>query len=166
MVKLRNFVLCVPALLLCAGGDVRADKLYRWVDKQGKVTYQDHPPPKDAGNVEEKELGEANIVPPSAQAGDDGQEERLERREAREKPRPSRRNARQPASTGSGLAPDDIRGVVEAEDVPISVISPGGDAAGSAKPAPGSAAAAGGGTAPGGATAPGAVIPPPLPLGP
>lgn len=161
--NLHHASLLVIAALLCTPGGVQADKLYRWVDKQGKVTYQDHPPPKDAGKVEEKELGDANIVPPSTQSDDnivDG--ERSERREA---PRTGRRPARQPAATGSGLAPDDLRGVVEVEDTPTTVISPGGDVAGSAKPAFGSGAAGVGGTASGAATAPGAAValPPPAP---
>lgn len=37
-----------------------AAKLYKWVDKDGRVTYQDRPPPSDAGyHVEEKRLGGA-----------------------------------------------------------------------------------------------------------
>jgi hypothetical protein len=33
-----------------------AVKLYKWVDEQGNVTYQDRPPPANASAVEEKDI--------------------------------------------------------------------------------------------------------------
>ena len=32
--------------------------LFRWVDREGKVTYSDTPPPKDAVNPQRKRLGD------------------------------------------------------------------------------------------------------------
>ncbi len=37
--------------------------LYRWVDKDGNVSYQDQPPPADATQVQEKKLDE--VAPPA-----------------------------------------------------------------------------------------------------
>lgn len=37
-----------------ACGTTQAAKLYKWVDKDGKVSYQDTPPPANAGKVEEQ----------------------------------------------------------------------------------------------------------------
>ncbi|MBI5612703.1 MAG: glutaredoxin family protein [Gammaproteobacteria bacterium] len=37
-----------------ACGPAQATKLYKWVDKDGKVSYQDTPPPTNAGKVEEQ----------------------------------------------------------------------------------------------------------------
>lgn len=172
MVKLLHAIPLAGIALMCVSGAVDAEKLYRWVDKQGKVTYQDHPPPKDAGNVEEKVLGEANIVP--AHAGNDGDQdepgERLERSERpREASRPGRRGPTPSGATPRTLPPDEIPPVVEVEDQPATVISPGGDVAGSAKPATPAGEAAAGSAASGAATAPGAVLPPlpvPVPVGP
>ena len=33
-----------------------AEKLYKWIGKDGKISYQDRPPPSDAGTVQEKDL--------------------------------------------------------------------------------------------------------------
>ena len=49
----------VTDLLIAAAlavSTAHADKLYRWVGKDGKVSYQDRPPPADAGAVQEKDL--------------------------------------------------------------------------------------------------------------
>lgn len=46
-------------VLLAVGlacGAAQATKLYKWVDKDGKVSYQDQPPPANAGKVEERVL--------------------------------------------------------------------------------------------------------------
>ncbi len=40
--------------LVCAVAPAPAGTLYKWVDKDGRVTYQDLPPPAGAGKVEEK----------------------------------------------------------------------------------------------------------------
>lgn len=39
-----------------------AAKLYKWVDRDGNVSYQDRPPPSDAGRVEEKRFGAGGSV--------------------------------------------------------------------------------------------------------
>ncbi len=47
------------ALLLMMGIHTpltHAVKLYKWVDEQGNVTYQDQPPPANASEVEEKNI--------------------------------------------------------------------------------------------------------------
>jgi len=47
------------ALFLMMGMHVpltHAVKLYKWVDEQGNVTYQDRPPPANASAVEEKDI--------------------------------------------------------------------------------------------------------------
>ncbi|MBL8523704.1 MAG: glutaredoxin family protein [Betaproteobacteria bacterium] len=44
-------VLAVAGLVLTSS---HAQQLYKWVDKDGKITYSDQPPPKDAKNVEQK----------------------------------------------------------------------------------------------------------------
>lgn len=46
----------------------QAEKLYKWVGKDGKVSYQDKPPPADAGTVQEKDL--APSTKKSADSGD------------------------------------------------------------------------------------------------
>lgn len=40
--------------LVCGAASAQSAKLYKWFDKDGKVTYQDQPPPANAGKVEEK----------------------------------------------------------------------------------------------------------------
>jgi glutaredoxin len=47
------YLLIVAAL---AVSTAQAEKLYRWVGKDGKVSYQDRPPPADAATVQEKDL--------------------------------------------------------------------------------------------------------------
>lgn len=42
--------------LACATLTAGAATLYKWVDKDGKVTYQDQPPPAGASRVEEREI--------------------------------------------------------------------------------------------------------------
>lgn len=46
-------IAAVCTLLMAAA---HAGKLYKWVDKHGNVSYQDSPPPPEAGRVEEKTL--------------------------------------------------------------------------------------------------------------
>lgn len=41
---------------LALAGSASAQQMYRWVDKHGRVTYSDTPPPPDARKVEEKRL--------------------------------------------------------------------------------------------------------------
>ncbi len=47
------FLLIVAALTVSTA---QAEKLYKWVGKDGKVSYQDRPPPPDAGTVQETDL--------------------------------------------------------------------------------------------------------------
>ena len=53
---MRVFGLVVLALAGLALTSVGAQQLYKWVDKDGKITYSDQPPPKDAKNVEQKKM--------------------------------------------------------------------------------------------------------------
>jgi glutaredoxin len=46
----------------------QAEKLYKWVGKDGKISYQDRPPPADAGTVQERDL--TTHAGTSAAAGD------------------------------------------------------------------------------------------------
>jgi len=48
-------------LLACVTTAVDA-QLYKWVDKDGKVTYSDVPPPRDAKDVRQKAYGD-NVTP-------------------------------------------------------------------------------------------------------
>lgn len=51
----RNTLTVFLAMVLVAS-PVYATKLYKWVDPQGNVSYQDRPPPEGSGKVEEKSL--------------------------------------------------------------------------------------------------------------
>lgn len=56
----RN-TLIVLSLSLLVAAPVAAERLYKWVDPYGNVTYQDRPPPEgQGGRVEEKLLGDKN----------------------------------------------------------------------------------------------------------
>jgi glutaredoxin len=51
------------ALFLLTTASTGAEaQLYKWVDKDGKVTYSDVPPPKDAKDVKQKGYGD-NVAP-------------------------------------------------------------------------------------------------------
>ena len=53
-------ILLLMSLLMTASL-ASAEGLYRWVDKDGNITYSDAPPPKDAKGVQKKKLGD-NVV--------------------------------------------------------------------------------------------------------
>jgi glutaredoxin len=53
----RNTLILVLAAAL-AMAPAYAGKLYKWVDEQGNVSYQDRPPPEGQGKVEEKTVSE------------------------------------------------------------------------------------------------------------
>jgi glutaredoxin len=53
----RNTLVIMLAAAL-AMAPAYAGKLYKWVDEQGNVTYQDRPPPEGRGKVEEKTMSE------------------------------------------------------------------------------------------------------------
>lgn len=63
--NLMRLLLCVAAMatILAAPAAMGADTLYKWVDKDGNVTYQDQPPPGQSGQVE-------TIVEPTDAAAD------------------------------------------------------------------------------------------------
>lgn len=42
----------VSVTLLAAGSVAGEDKMYKWVDEDGNVTYQDRPPPDESGQVQ------------------------------------------------------------------------------------------------------------------
>ena len=46
----------IGVVLLGAGPAAHAMKTYKWVDKDGNVTYQDSPPPGGAAQVEEQDI--------------------------------------------------------------------------------------------------------------
>ncbi len=47
--------------LLLVAVSAQGQQMYRWTDAEGRVHYSDQPPPKDAKNVQAKNLG-ANVV--------------------------------------------------------------------------------------------------------
>lgn len=49
---MRVFSCMVLALLIATGVAAQDGKLYKWVDEDGNVTYQDRPPPDGGGQVE------------------------------------------------------------------------------------------------------------------
>src|SRR5216684_6560463 len=53
---MRQIFAIVLVLVAFAVTPAHAAKLYKWVDKNGNVSYQDSPPPPDAGRVEERNL--------------------------------------------------------------------------------------------------------------
>lgn len=56
----RN-TLIVLLLSMLVAAPAAAERLYKWVDPYGNVTYQDRPPPEgQGGRVEEKLLGDKN----------------------------------------------------------------------------------------------------------
>ncbi len=52
--------ICLLSLAMLATG-ADAQTLYRWVDKNGKVTYSDQPPPKEIKKVDQPRLKESTI---------------------------------------------------------------------------------------------------------
>lgn len=54
---MRNALVLIVAFLVLPWGATTAQKMYKWVDGQGNVTYHDRPPPADSGyRVEEKQV--------------------------------------------------------------------------------------------------------------
>lgn len=58
----RATILAILVLTACAATRADAQQLYKWVDKDGKVSYSDQPPPKDAKDVRQKGYGD-NVTP-------------------------------------------------------------------------------------------------------
>lgn len=65
---MRQKLFIVTAALSLVGAlaatGVHAGKLYKWVDANGKVSYQDKPPPEDNGKIERKELSQEKSAQP------------------------------------------------------------------------------------------------------
>ena len=54
---MRSHVLVMVLIGLICDSPAHAVKVYKWVDEEGKVTYQDRPPPPDqGGKVKEKTI--------------------------------------------------------------------------------------------------------------
>lgn len=49
------------AIVAVSASLLAAPELYRWVDKNGNVTYSDTPPPKDAVSSQKKKLGDNSV---------------------------------------------------------------------------------------------------------
>ncbi len=70
----QRFILLIALTAIAPG--VGAVKLYKWVDEDGTVHYQDRPPPKGTARVEEKELDpNANVIPGETEATAAGAQE-------------------------------------------------------------------------------------------
>ena len=55
----KGFGTAIAMVLIIIGAVAplaQAEKVYRWIDPQGNVTYQDQPPPSGAGTFEIKEI--------------------------------------------------------------------------------------------------------------
>ncbi len=55
--------LVIASLFALLVTPAHAGKLYKWIDKDGNVSYQDTPPPPASGRVEEKTLRGATTAP-------------------------------------------------------------------------------------------------------
>lgn len=51
----------VPGLLLFLSA-VQAEKVYKWVDEHGNITYQSAPPPAGRGTIERKDIDPSQNV--------------------------------------------------------------------------------------------------------
>ena len=57
-------VYLVIAATVLAVSPAQAEKMYKWIGKDGKISYQDKPPPENSGVVQEKNLsGNARTTP-------------------------------------------------------------------------------------------------------
>ena len=57
--------LLLVMLLLTLPATAVAAKLYKWVDKDGKVTYQETPPPTGSGRVSNSITNKSLFMPPA-----------------------------------------------------------------------------------------------------
>jgi len=65
--------LIVLLFAMVASMPVMAERLYKWVDQHGNISYQDRPPPEGrGGKVEEKSLGDRRRGATSPDPGSDG----------------------------------------------------------------------------------------------
>lgn len=65
----RLALVCIGLVYLQMSSTVLAAKLYKWVDKDGKVSYQDRPPPSEAKILQESSIDAEPT--PAANAVDD-----------------------------------------------------------------------------------------------
>ena len=61
VIILKTFLI---SLLTLAVSNANAAKLYKWVDANGNISYQDQPPPKNAKILSEKEVVESGDKQP------------------------------------------------------------------------------------------------------
>jgi glutaredoxin len=54
--KLTILKMILVSLMMTAASSANAAKLYKWVDANGNISYQDQPPPKDAKILSEKDV--------------------------------------------------------------------------------------------------------------
>ncbi len=64
----RKHLLAAALVFAIASTNANAGKLYKWVDKNGVVSYQDQPPPKNAKILSEKTVKSGSDSGASAQA--------------------------------------------------------------------------------------------------
>ena len=55
-------VIIVASIVAVLPVAASADKVYKWTDVQGNVSYQDHPPPAEAAKSETKEINPEDIT--------------------------------------------------------------------------------------------------------
>lgn len=60
IVKASSIIAVVSACLLLS--NAHAGKLYKWVDADGNISYQDNPPPKDGKVLSEKDVKPTSII--------------------------------------------------------------------------------------------------------
>ena len=110
MKTILSVTMCLLLLLPVAASAV---KLYKWVDKDGKVTYQEFPPPASATKVEEKDINpDANII----QA---------------DRPAPDASSSTRGNAPNAGQSSDDREGGGAKNPTPESVMQRGDQATGS-----------------------------------
>ena len=59
---MKSLYALLSVIALLAGSNANADQLYKWVSAEGKVTYSDTPPPKDARVAQSKVIGTSSTV--------------------------------------------------------------------------------------------------------
>jgi hypothetical protein len=64
---LLSLSIAIAMSVVCVGSSAQTVKLYKVIDKDGRVTYLDHPPEPGAGYVEEKDIDVGtNVLDPAA----------------------------------------------------------------------------------------------------
>jgi hypothetical protein len=147
--------------------------LYRWVDSEGRVTYQDRPPPESAVEVEQREIDADRNVVPAPDLGSAGSMPPEPAPSATAVPRPETPPEPAPeAISEPALSPierailiEQWRQQLEEEPTPDTgaPAAPGGSPSPAAPSAPGAEGAPPLQPSPGAPTAPGAQLPVPDP---